>query len=113
MTETLDLFPDLPHVEPVPVIPLSAGQRLTARQREAILAGRHPLSNLIPGLRLHADAVMSTDPAETKAGPTCGGCLHRRPGGFAKCVRTELTRSRSAASDCRAWWPACRFWEAS
>jgi hypothetical protein len=96
-------------VEPVPVHD-SPDRRRTRQQRQRIAQGRHPLANVVPGLRLHDDAVRSTDPAETRTGPTCGTCTHRAPGGFRlfpKCTRLESLQSRGAATDCRAWWPAC------
>jgi hypothetical protein len=115
--ETLDMFPDLPHPEPVPPPEqLSADRRRTIRQRNAIEAGRHPLSALLDGLKLHPDAIRSTDPARTKAGPRCGDCLHRFAGGYRtypKCVRMDSLITRGPASDCRAWWPGCTEWKAA
>jgi hypothetical protein len=95
------LFPDL---EPVPVVPapvaekLSAGRRLTLRQKADIAAGRHPL---LSGMRL-ADN-----------GETCGTCVHRTPSrGEHSWPKCEYRVTRGAASDCRAWWPACTAWTA-
>lgn len=85
----------------------SAGQRLTRKQRERIELGHHPLANLVPGLRLHPE-VRDWQTITEFTGPTCGGCAHRRPGRFPKCTRLpDFTDTHSAASDCRAWWPAC------
>lgn len=46
-------------------------------------------------------------------GQTCGSCVHRVLTGhhnrtYPKCDLTAM--SFSAASDCRAWWPACPKW---
>ena len=100
--------------EPPPQENLSAGRRLTLRQKRILAQGMHPLT-LLPGafLRLHPDA---PPPDDRKApGPRCGTCRFREPWGahsFPKCLRAgEAHASHSAASDCRAWWPACEFWE--
>lgn len=103
---TIDMFPDLPAptaVEPEPS--LSADRRRTLRQKQAIENGRHPLSNLSPGLRLLAGSE-----------ETCGSCAHRVLVGhhtrsYPKCVR--ISTSHGASSDCRAWWPACTAWTAA
>lgn len=98
---------------------LSAGRRRTLRQMAALERGRHPLSLLhsVP-LALHAEA---PDPHDrSAAGPRCGTCLFRAPAtsngwhSFPKCDReiggTKPYVTFSAASDCRAWWPACLRW---
>jgi hypothetical protein len=74
--ETLDMFPDLPHPEPVPPPEqLSADRRRTIRQRGLIAAGRHPLAAVLTNLRLHPDAGRPTGPGQEIAGPTCGTCV--------------------------------------
>lgn len=91
---------DPPATEPTE--PLSPGQRLTRRQHDAVAAGIHPLT-------------------KTKARPdlgTCGDCALRSTAyGFPKCTlgahlatrpfRAGPYMTRGAATDCRAWWPAC------
>ncbi|MFC4062807.1 hypothetical protein ACFOWE_31335 [Planomonospora corallina] len=85
----------------------SAGARRTCRQAEALACGRHPLT----GGRLHAEAAPHDD--RSAAGRRCGTCRWRQPvrGGarsYAKCLRGNGTRvTHGAATDVRAWWPAC------
>lgn len=85
---------------PAPAVPdrsLSAGQRLTLRQRADVKRGVHPLTRL-PLLPLIEDH-------------TCGDCVFRyRSGDYPKC--RKMHHAASAANDCRAWWPACTQWEA-
>ena len=102
--------------EPDPARPgtLSADQRRTIRQARLLEAGLHPLAIVLPKLALHPDAA---PPGDRQApGLRCGSCarlFHRtdvsHAGGYAKC---ELWPSRGAASDIRAWWPACRHHQA-
>lgn len=130
----LDGWPD---PEPPPYIgplgePLSADRRRTQRQREQIDAGTHPLM----GGPLHpmaAPEVCSPDAARN-APYTCGSCRFRElmrwhDRAYPKCLRdlyradqdgaAMVTRSvesitnlsHGAATDCRGWWPACRFYE--
>lgn len=110
-------------VPPAPKEELSAQRRRTVRQAEALRAGRHPLGLLGGVLRLHPDAPPAGD--RKAPGPRCGTCWHREPmrgAGdryFPKCLRGwpggSLDKapyaSYSAATDCRAWWPACEHWE--
>ena len=46
-------------------------------------------------------------------GRTCGTCTHRilrgRHSTYPKCDRGPITNG--AATDVRAWWPACTRWE--
>lgn len=95
-----------PGVDPT----LSAGQRLTQRQTADVRAGRHPLT----GGRLHPDAARDASKDDARSLPfTCGTCVHREihthnNGRYPKCIHPQAGRdSRSAASDVRAWWPAC------
>lgn len=78
---------------------LSADARRTARQKRLVAEGTHPL-------------------ALTKTRPelgTCGDCQWRRLFGhhnrsYPKCTMPADRARRmthGAASDCRAWWPAC------
>lgn len=78
----------------------SADARRTLRQREAIAAGRHPVTRL----ELRAE------------GGTCGDCTHRvtfdahRPGRYYhKCDTVPVTNG--AATDLRLHWPACTRYE--
>lgn len=111
-----DLAPEYREPEPS----LSAGRRRTIRQRALLDAGRHPLTAVAARpLRLHPDA---PPPADRNApGPRCGSCRFRAYWGaqsFPKCMRgADADRdgpytSHSAATDCRAWWPACEHWQA-
>lgn len=84
---------------------LSAGQRLTIRNREMIANGRHPATRLpLAG-----------------NGETCGTCAHHhalssyrgtRTVVWHKCDAHRLGQSASAHSDIRVSWPACTQWEA-
>jgi hypothetical protein len=108
---------------------MSAGQRRTARQRELIEAGIHPLTKR----ELHVSAsktggtkqlggVSASESASGRSQPfTCGGCANRGTityaGSYPKCFltfdggSTYPLFSHSEASDCRAWWPACEHYE--
>jgi hypothetical protein len=101
--EHLSLFdgtPALP-VERIvdPYAGLSADARRTGKQRQAVALGMHPLT-------------------KTKTRPdlgTCGSCALRSLGRFPKCTlgadlpnrKAGPYMTRGAATDCRAWWPAC------
>jgi hypothetical protein len=113
-------LPDGAVVELAVVAPLSADRRRTLRQAAELAAGRHPL-----GALLHAEAAPLDD--RDASGRRCGNCWYRAlnviggvAGNYPKCVfgarnPTDTDRygspgfrvTRSAASDCRAWWPAC------
>jgi hypothetical protein len=110
--------------EPEPAEHLSAQRRRTLRQADALRAGRHPLGLTAHApLRLHADAPPADD--KKAPGPRCGTCSHRDlttsngTGPFPKCLRgwpggsldQAPYASHGAATDCRAWWPACTYWE--
>jgi hypothetical protein len=102
----LSLFPDLEPTPRPPVKPMSADRRRTQRQRDAVAAGVHPLTR-------------------TKARPdlgTCGDCALRVVFGhhdrsYPKCTVGAVLdgperspgpyMTNGAATDCRAWWPAC------
>jgi hypothetical protein len=91
------LFPELP--DPPPAEPgLSAGQRLTLRQRADVAAGRHPLTH----------GRLAADPAAR-----CGNCRFRvleqwHDRTYPKCSARDGARiAHSAQSDVRAWWPGC------
>lgn len=122
MSDQPALFDGYQPADPPPA--LSADRRRTARQAAAVAAGRHPLTggSIHPLASRHRDASSpGTDPF------TCGSCIHREvlrhPHGkrFPKCTWpgnadagdyetpgwTPPRFSASAASDVRAWWPAC------
>jgi hypothetical protein len=99
---------------------LSAGRRLTQRQRITIRTGLHPLSNVSAGqLPLHREA--SRDP-DVDGGRRCGNCAHHQRATnrgtasyYPKCHYPDPSNpdyyprvTSGAASDCRAWWPGCR-----
>lgn len=127
MTDQPALFPGYEPPDP-PDADLSAGQRLTVRQAADVAAGRHPLTHG----RLHPLASRHRDADSPKADPfTCGSCRFRRVvpyhnRAYPKCVwvPTSLDAAdveargwvpprvaHSAASDVRAWWPACTDYE--
>jgi hypothetical protein len=88
--EPLPQLPGTPAVAP-DAEPLSADRRRTARQRQLVADGWHPLTRG----RAHPEL------------GTCGDCRHRLAAGrtYPKC---ELgPANRGAATDVRAWWPAC------
>lgn len=98
------MFPDLHPIVPLPPEPvekISAGRRLTIRQKTDIANHIHPLT------RGHL---------REPIGETCGTCAHRAPasyGDYPKCVGYNgRFISRGPATDCRAWWPACAGWVA-
>lgn len=95
------LFPDLVPIELPDAEPgekLSADRRRTLRQRADVERGRHPLT----GGRLSSEPDVR-----------CGNCRFRELFGhhnrsYPKCTRADgLYLTHSAASDVRAWWPAC------
>ncbi len=112
---------DLPQAgEPVAPAPCeSETVRRTKRQAAMLAAGTHPLSAITSRrLRLHPEAAPADD--RQAEGRRCGNCAFREQthGGartHPKCLigwdgepRTEPPRaSHGAATDCRAWWPAC------
>jgi hypothetical protein len=100
---------------------LSPDRRRTARQRELISRGHHPLAYL--GAARHPDtrglAYERTD--RTGRDLTCGSCRCRELMGAGGRTVPKCTGSvsggwpratHSAASDVRAWWPACTLFEA-
>lgn len=98
-----------PGFEPPPrEPPLSADASRTVRQRLAIAAGAHPLSLVVP-LALHPQAPTDATRDDPPGRPfTCGTCTNRVAYGYPKCVADGRRRiSHGAATDCRAWWPAC------
>lgn len=105
MTDDEGLFPlpaDVvaPAAADVDLASLSADRRRTLRQRADVDRGVHPLTG---------------EPTRPDLG-TCGDCALRRVGQhhdkrYAKCWRDGgVLASHSAASDVRAWWPACPSW---
>lgn len=104
---TPSLFPEFDPViadPPAPVEKISAGRRLTLRQKRDVELGRHPLTG---------------DPLTTVEGATCGSCRYREPGGsrsYPKCkwrrndAGPYLRITSGPATDVRAWWPGCIQW---
>lgn len=113
MSETLfeGWEPQPPSKDPA----LSADRRRTLRQAELIAAGIHPITRG----RLHPLASRHRDASAPKNDPfTCGSCYFREVfkyhgKAFPKCVRGSTVEAgapfvtHSAATDVRAWWPAC------
>ena len=106
------------HREPEPQ--LSAGQRLTQRQIADITIGRHPLTRG----SLHPLASRHRTSQSPKDDPfTCGSCSFRtviqyHGRAYPKCLFDPRRGDQDtldmyarithgAASDVRAWWPAC------
>lgn len=107
---------------PAPPAKLSPDRARTLRQTAALAAGRHPLQPIAGHLlRLHPEAAPHDD--RTAPGRRCGNCWHRHVlpwhnRTWPKCTYgvanptdtadgSHPRISHSAASDCRAWWPAC------
>jgi hypothetical protein len=115
MSEELVLF-DVPADWYVPPpVKLSADRRRTIRQRRILTVGLHPLSLATrQSIRLHPDAAPAGDRAAS--GLRCGSCRFRevvpyRSRAYAKCLYGWRV-SHGAGTDCRAWWPACRDYQA-
>ena len=120
--EDAPLFPGYePEVmEPAP--PLSADRRRTLRQAAKVAAGIHPLT----GGPLHELASRHRDADAPRDDPfTCGSCRFREVlryhgKSYPKCTNAGTQSAEqyerfgppkvthSAATDVRAWWPACR-----
>lgn len=91
---------------------MSAGQRLTRRQQQDVSNGVHPLTHG----PLHPEAsTMRSSTSGSKDPFTCGTCVHRvhqhggGGGDYPKCdALGPKALTHSAATDVRAWWPACR-----
>lgn len=113
MSEDVPLFAGYEPPEPDPIEVLSPDRRRTQRQASLIKAGKHPQGSKI----LHPAADRTRTASSGKRDPfTCGSCAFRMLGGgswFPKCVHpTYGNTSHSAASDNRAWWPACSAYAA-
>ena len=97
------LFP-VPELAAEAPVKLTATQRLTARRRDLLAAGKHPAT----GMKVIDN------------GSTCGDCEHHhshehyssRPKVWHKCDVHRLGESHSEASDIRVSWPACELWKA-
>lgn len=97
--------------EPVEAVPsMSADRRRTQRQAANVAAGIHPLTGGV----LHPLASRHRDADAPKDDPfTCGSCWFRdvlryHGRSYAKCTADDGRHiSHSAATDVRAWWPAC------
>lgn len=99
--------------EPTP--DMSATRRASARRRDAIASGVHPLA-LVAG---RGDRVITMHPSANRGATiddprglplTCGTCVHRRSrDGWAKCQLGP--QSRGTGTDVRAWWPGCTSYE--
>jgi hypothetical protein len=110
---------DAPPVDRDDMAGLSPNRRRTARQRDALQRGLHPLSLVLRVghyLALHDEAAPADDPKA--AGRRCGNCRFRRrvaheAGTFPKCLFGAGAEgaprvTHGAGTDVRAWWPACR-----
>lgn len=104
---TDSLFPDIEPTATVAGETLSAGRRLTIRQRANVDRGIHPLTR----------TPIDQDPEHT-----CGTCRFRAAGQYPKCLWPDPDKPIShrhhprftsgPATDVRAWWPGCTDWEA-
>lgn len=120
MSETLlTLFdvPDDAYVIPPAPEELTRGERRKRLVEKRIRSGIHPLGYVA----LHPDASKNRE----GPGPRCGGCVYRelfqwRDRTYPKCMlpsqrgdKTVYPRNTGCeSSDIRAWWPACRDYEA-
>ncbi|GAA3223046.1 hypothetical protein [Actinocorallia longicatena] len=107
------LFPAPPSITPAPAEPkLSVDRRRTAKQQAALARGAHPTSLYFQRtVRLHPDAAPAD--SRTADGLRCRTCarLSNNGWGYLKC--SNVGDSHSAATDMRAWWPACVNYEAA
>jgi hypothetical protein len=94
-----DALFDMEPVVTVPTEKLSRDRARTLRQKAHAAQGIHPLTKQ----RVHPDPARS-----------CGNCAFRklinwRNRDYPKCTLGDAMprANHSAASDCRAWWPAC------
>jgi hypothetical protein len=130
MTADPELFPADPYrVAPPPADDRNTGQKRRDRQALRIATGLHPLS--IDGMKvpLHPDAPRTAAKGDEGAYPRCGSCrfrvlLDHHNRSYPKCLvglpvpdhrggLAASTRiSHGADTDVRAWWPACRDYEA-
>lgn len=121
MTAAQQLFPGY---EPPPDAEtgLSADRKRTLRQADEIRRGIHPLTKS----RVHVLSDTDPQPTDAKNLPyRCGSCVFRvvtryHNHGYPKCLHPGVRgadevevigyphASHGAASDVRAWWPACR-----
>lgn len=113
-----ELFDSAPwRVAPPPpdVDDRTADQRRRDRQMRELETGVHPITRR----PLHPDAPPPGD--QNAAGPRCGACRHRvlvhhHDRSWPKCwlgaTDDDLPYvTHGAASDVRAWWPACSAYE--
>ena len=103
---------DLPDARHAPIVELlSADQRRTVRQRDALAARQHPLALAAQRpIPLHDQAAPADDPKAD--GLRCGACRWRLRGHYPKCVRDGMPRTRGDLTTVRAWWPACVHFDA-
>lgn len=116
MTEPA-LFEMEPLPDAAPRADESVDQRRNRRQSEAIANGVHPLALVWPGIRLHLAADRDAQPGDGVKILRCGSCrwrevLRHNDRLYPKCTNLHGARStpvvtHGAATDCRAWWPAC------
>ncbi len=107
------LFPELAPIErDDPYAGMGQDARRTARYLATFNNGIHPATRRL----LHADAA---EPTKTGPGLRCRDCKHlwrkvgHFQGNFLKCEMTGIRRDVwSSGRDMRAWWPACRLFEA-
>jgi hypothetical protein len=128
-TTDLELFPADPYrAVPPPADDRNSGQKRRDRQALRIAVGLHPLS--IDGMKipLHSDVPRTATKDDDGAYPRCGTCqfrvlLDHHTRRYPKCIvgvpvlipfsRISSARiSHGADTDVRAWWPACRDYEA-
>lgn len=119
MSDALFDLPNRKHAPPPAANEnLSADRQRTRRQRDLLALGYHPLTIVLStSLPLHADAAPHDD---LKAeGARCGSCRFRvlfnyGPRTWPKCTFGGGARkSHGGGTDVRAWWPACRDYQAA
>lgn len=87
---------------------LSYGQRLTLRNRQALLAGIHPATK-----RPLLDQTDTPEDERVKCGDCAHMCSFHRRAVYRKCAKHVLGMSHSSASDIRVGWPACTLFESA
>lgn len=115
MTEPLfdGYEPDPDAIPPTRPDGMSAGQLRTVRQAAAIRRHVHPLALVDPAIVMHRDGNTDATRDDPGPGPHCGDCHFRRLVGghdrdYPKCTaRGDKLMTHGAATDVRAWWPAC------
>lgn len=106
--------------EEVPAEKLSADRRRTVRQAAAVARGVHPLALVFGAIAvpMHPNADRTANAGDARNLPLrCGSCRFRQMlsagnRSVPKCAHRAENATHSAATDVRAWWPACTNYSA-